>query len=248
MEYFESVWNGFKMLDFVLDGRKAKLVIPNASNAGKNWLLKTEYFGAFPQFELDMLARGWHLAYIENQTRWHVPSDDDAKEMLCRHLVSEFGLAEACVPVGMSCGGMQAVYFAARYPQRVAALYLDAPVLNLLSCPCSMGQAREDSGMYEEMVQATGYTKSSLINYRNHPIDNIGPILENHIPIILVCGAKDQVVPYEENGKVLYDIVKAADGEIVQIIKPECDHHPHSLEDTTPIIRFVEHAVWAKNK
>lgn len=246
MEYLESVWNGFKTLDFVLGGRKAKLVLPEKCNEGKNWLLKTEYFGAFPQFELDMLARGWHLAYIENETRWHVSSDDEAKEELCRYLASEFGLAAKCVPVGMSCGGLQAVYFAAKYPHRVAALYLDAPVLNLLSCPCSAGIAKEDDGMYQEMVRCTGLTRSKLLNYRNHPIDNIAPILENRIPIMLVCGAKDQTVPYEENGKVLYERVTAAGGRIERIVKPECDHHPHSLEDTTPIIRFVEAAL-AKN-
>jgi len=231
------------MLDFVLDGRRAKLVCPENPCEGKPWLLKTEYFGAFPQFEVDMLVRGWHLAYIENQTRWHVNADDAAKEALCRHLQAEFGLMSRCIPVGMSCGGLQGVYFAAAYPRRVAALYLDAPVMNLLSCPCSAGAAKEDAGMYEEFVYSTGMTRADLLNYRNHPIDNLQPILDNHIPIFLVCGAKDTVVPYEENGKVLYERITAGGGQIIQVVKPECDHHPHGLEDTGPIIQFVENAV-----
>ena len=33
--------------------------------------------------------------------------------------------------------------------------------------------------------------------------------------------------------------VKALGGEIVVIAKPNCDHHPHSLTDPTPIVEFV---------
>ena len=47
----------------------------------------------------------------------------------------------------MSCGGMHAVYIAAKYPEYVSLLYLDAPVLNLLSCPCGIGV--EGNDMYE---------------------------------------------------------------------------------------------------
>ena len=54
-------------------------------------------------------------------------------------LTAEFGLSEKCVPVGMSCGGLHAVKLAAAHPEMVSALYLDAPVINLLSCPFGLG-------------------------------------------------------------------------------------------------------------
>jgi hypothetical protein len=41
--------------------------------------LKTEYFGAFPAFELEMLNRGYYVAHIKNTTRWCLPEDTDAK-------------------------------------------------------------------------------------------------------------------------------------------------------------------------
>jgi len=137
----------------------------------------------------------------------------------------------------MSCGGMQAVYFAAKYPQRVAALYLDAPVLNLLSCPAGVGMANDE--LYNDFLKHTGVTKSQLINFRNHPIDNLEPILENRIPVYLVCGDSDDVVPYEENGKVLYERFTARGADISLILKPGCGHHPHGLEDNTPLLDFV---------
>lgn len=34
-----------------------------------------------------------------------------------------------------------------------------------------------------------------------------------------------------------------AAGETVEtILKPDCDHHPHSLSDPSPIVRFAEDA------
>ena len=235
----DTQWEGFRRVEFEFQGRRAILLCPKEPCEQKKWLFKTEYFGAFPQFELEMVERGYHVAYLQNETRWHVASDDDAKEDFCEFLHQELGFHEQCLPVGMSCGGLQAVYFAAKYPKRVAALYLDAPVLNLLSCPFAIGRA-EDESMYAEFVKHTGLTLSDMINYRNHPIDHMDELLENHIPVFLVSGDSDVVVPYCENGQVFYEYYKKHGGNITQIVKEGCDHHPHGLEDNTPLIKFVE--------
>ena len=239
INYSESLWNGFKSLSFEFEGRNAILVFPKEACEGKKWLLKTEYFGAFPNFEIEMLKRGYHLAYLANVTRWMHPSDIDAKAHFADLLSEKFGLNKRCVPVGMSCGGLHAVYFAAKHPSYIAALYLDAPVMNLLSCPYGIGDNAQP-GFIEEFERATGKTISEMINYRNHPIDNAPKLLENNIPVILVAGDSDSVVPYHENGKILYELYKAFGGEIELYLKPGCDHHPHGLEDSTPIISFVE--------
>ncbi len=239
MEYTKSEWNGYELLEFNLMGRAAKLVLPKEKAAGGPWLLKTEYFGAFPAFELEMLSRGWHLAYIKNETRWHVDADDEAKAALAEFLETKFSLAPKCITVGMSCGGLQSIYFAATHPERVAAMYLDAPVVNLLSCPCGVGVGTEER-FYPEFTEATGLTVTDLINYRNHPIDRLPEIVEAGIPMFMVCGDADKTVPYVENGKALYDYVTSHNGTITQIIKPEADHHPHGLEDVSPLVEFAE--------
>ena len=68
----------------------------------------------------------------------------------------------------------------------------------------------------------------------------MGKLLENHVPVFLIAGDSDKVVPYEENGKLLYEQYVAAGGKIQLILKPGCDHHPHGLEDNTPLIAAVE--------
>lgn len=234
----ELLWNGFRRIDFEFEGREAILVFPDNANQEKNWLLKTEYFDAFPNFEVEMVKRGWHLAYIKNVTRWCLDEDLDLKKRFAEHLSAEYGLYSKCVPVGMSCGGMIAVKFAARYPQLVSALYLDAPVMNLLSCPAALGVATVS--LWEEFAEHTGTTLSELICYREHPIDRMHILLENNIPVMLVYGDSDEVVPYCENGALLEKYYRDNGGIITAIGKSGCGHHPHGLEDNSPIIEFVE--------
>jgi hypothetical protein len=47
------------------------------------------------------------------------------------------------------------------------------------------------------------------------------------------------VVPFEENTRVLEARYKALAGEIMVIVKPGVDHHPHSLRDPAPIVQFL---------
>lgn len=241
MEFTKGEWNGYERLDLSLDGRDTIVILPKEREKDNRWLLKTEYFGAFPEFELDMLSRGWAVAHIKNKTRWCLPEDTDAKEALCAFMEGELGFASKCLPVGMSCGGMQAVYFAAKYPHRVSALYLDAPVLNLLSCPCGVGVNRGHvDHLYAEFVTMTGRTVTDLINYREHPIDFVRSLIASGIPAYLVCGGADMTVPYEENGALLAKWYKESDVPFFETVKPACGHHPHGLADRAPLIAFAE--------
>ncbi len=234
----ESMWNGFRRIDFMFEGREAILVFPNEANAKKNWLLKTEYFDIFPQLEIDMVARGWHLAYIKNVTRWCLEEDLDLKQRFCVYLSKEYGLSPKCVPVGMSCGGLIGSKLAAKYPECIAALYLDAPVLNLLSCPGGFGRA--GTPFWDEFTQATGMDRIQLMCYREHPIDKMSALLRHNIPIVLVYGTDDDIVPFEENGQILERYYRENGGTMLAIGKEGCGHHPHGPEDTAPVVAFLE--------
>ena len=238
MNYTETDWNGYKKIDFEFDGKQATLVYPKNATDGNKWLFKTEYFGAFPDFELEMLNKGYFVANVENTTRWCLEEDTERQYSFAKFLNKEFGLNKKCMTVGMSCGGMQSVYLGAKHPDVVACMYLDAPVLNLLSCPCGLGSGTTE--MYEEFVTATGKTVEDLINYRKHPIDYVDDLIKNDIPIFLVCGDSDGIVPYNENGIELYNKYIKSNKTIFQVLKKGCDHHPHGLDDNTPLIEFAE--------
>lgn len=237
MNYTISDYFGYECREFEFMGRSAKLVCPKVKPNG-NWALKTEYFTAFPDTELELLSRGWHIAYNQNIHRWAEPEDLKRKAAFVEFISKEFSLSEKCVPVGMSCGGMYAVKLAALIPEKIAGLYLDAPVINLLSCPCALGVAK--ISLYDEYFELTGRTISEMLSYRDHPFDKLPILLENNIPIVMVAGDSDGVVPYCENGALVEKYYTENSGDIKVFLKPGCDHHPHGHEDPKVVADIID--------
>ncbi len=238
---------GYPAEEFSFRGRQAILVRPRVLDPQRRWMLKTEYFGAFPQTEEALLARGFHLAYLQNRNRWGLDEDIRDKADFVRYVSETFSLAPRCVPVGMSCGGLMAVDLAALAPERVSVLYLDAPVLNLLSCAGGFGCAEITPDMQREMLDALGMTLTDLINFRRHPMDRLEPLVRNRIPALLVYGDSDRTVPYEENGIHLERAYREAGVPLLVQCKPGCDHHPHGPGDSNAALAFLlEHSAEAQ--
>ena len=230
-------WNGFKLLETELMGRLVKIVFPNCTPNGKI-VIKTEYFEDFPNTQIALVEKGYHLCYIANQTRWFAPGDDDAKAALVDYMAQNYGTQKKAALIGMSCGGLQAVYFASAYPEYVSCMHLDAPVINLLSCPGGLG--KRNDGMMAEFTNHTGMTLTELISYRNHPYDHIPELIKNRIPVILIAGDSDMSVPFEENGIYLKKAYEKTEIPFKFIMKPGCGHHPHGLENPKEIVDFIE--------
>ena len=98
-----------------------------------------------------------------------------------------------------------AIKFAARYPKLVSCLYLDAPVLNYMSCPCGFGEGDplSDDGIQEILDALKMKSISQLICYRDMPMDKIPELIKHKLPVVMVAGGSDRVVPYHENGLLL---------------------------------------------
>ena len=230
----------FETKEFTFQGRAAKIVYPPCAANGK-LVLKTEYFPAFPFFEVEMLKRGYTLCYVSHPTRWAPDSETAVMAEFVHFVAAELGFEPKCIPVGMSCGGLQAVRLAELYPEVVSVLFLDAPVLNLLSM-AGLGECKCEAVplFWDELVKTYGFTRSSIINFRKSPIDNMEPLIANNIPIIMLYGDADITVLYEENGQILEDYYREHGGDMKVMRFPGRGHHPHSLEDPTPIIEYVE--------
>ena len=232
--------NSFEHKDFTFQDRGAVVYFPSCPSNGK-LILKTEYLTAFPFFEIAMLKRGYTLAFMSHPTRWAPDSETEVTAAFVRHVAAEYNLDPKCIMVGMSCGGLQAVRLAELYPELVSVLFLDAPVMNLLSL-YGLGACKHSyvATFKAELNKTYGFTPSTVINFRNSPIDNMKPLIDNSIPIIMVYGDADDIVIYEENGKVLEDYYKENGGDLKTVRIEGRGHHPHSLADPTPIIEFVE--------
>ena len=236
----ESEFFGYKRLDFTFQDREAIIVFPREENAKKEWMLKTEYFGAFPKFEIDMLERGYHLCFLKNVSRWGTDDDQKAKRDFSEFLQKEYGLARRCICVGMSCGGFHAVNFASRYPSYVSMLYLDAPLLSFNGWHDSLPEDTK-LGWRREQKKAYGFkTDAELLVYNEHPINRLRTLTENKIPVALVYGGSDLVVDCKKNAEMLLQYYAINGAPIKAWCKPECDHHPHGFEDNFELIEFIE--------
>jgi len=234
-------WNGFEEFELEFEGMEASVVIPKVKIEAPVLSVKTEYFNAFPETEIKLLERGFYVANIDNKNRWGVDDDLDRKARFIEFVTEKFNLSKKCVIVGMSCGGLIAIKFAAKYPELVSCMYLDAPVLNYMSCPCGFGKGNKLNEDNREIFDALGInTIGELMAYREMPIDKLPKLVESRIPAVLVAGDSDTVVPFDENGIFLEKAYKENEIDLEVYIKPGCDHHPHGLEDPMPIVEFIE--------
>ena len=235
-----KLWNGFECEDFIFDGKNAKIIYPGCETPQKTLILKTEYFNAFPEAEIELLKLGYYLCFVENGSRWGYESDIDRKADFIGFVANKLGTQAKCVPVGMSCGGLIAVRFAAKYPHLVSCLYLDAPVMNYMSYPCGFGISKRCDDDFPEIFEVLGLSgMSELISYRKMPADMIPVLAENKIPVILVSGDSDTIVPYCENGILLEKYYSERSLPVEVHIKKGGDHHPHCLDDPKPIVDFI---------
>ena len=235
------MWNGFECEKFVFCERTAVIIKPKEKANGR-MLLKTEYLDAFPELDIEMLKRGYYLIHIFHRTRWASDEETDIMADFVLHCAKKLNADKRCVLEGMSCGGLQAAKFAEKYPELVSVMYLDAPVLNILSL-AGLGECTDPAVpvFWRELVNAYGFDKSTVVNFRQSPIDNMEPLIENDIPVVMLYGTADNVVIYGENGKVLEDFYKEKGGRIDVIAKTMAAHHPHGLpSDPELLIELVE--------
>jgi pimeloyl-ACP methyl ester carboxylesterase len=230
-----SEWNGYERIDFTLASRPCILVVPKTPAPGRPWIWRAEFFGHEPQADLALLARGWHVAYMDAKDMYGSRQAMALFGEFYAHLVTYAGLSQRVVLEGFSRGGLYAFNFAASHPTRVAAMYLDAPVLDIRSWP---GRDRT-SKQWTECLEAYGLTEESVKNFKGNPVDRIPTIASARIPIIAVVGDADDVVPFAENTAILEKRYRELGGPIEVIHKPGAGHHPHSLPDPTPIVEFL---------
>ena len=233
----------YKCECFEFDQTEAIVVFPKEPSEKRQWALKTEYWGAFPEIELMLLDKGFHIVHLKTKNRWANREDCDRKYNFVQYVAEKYNLNKKCVLVGMSCGGAQAVKYTSFYPQTVACMFIDAPVIDFCSIP---GKHNADEYFNAESVWENEFMKAypdaqkeSLRNMDIHPISVAEKLLLNKIPIVMSYGTHDLTVPYEENGKKLAEVYGGS--ELLKVFEVRFrGHHPHcTFYDNGKIVDFI---------
>lgn len=234
-----SDWEGYQRKDFKLDGHECILVMPKEAYPGKPWVWRAEFFGAFDYADRALLEQGWHIAYIMISDMYGCPESIDIMERFYGYITQTEGLNARADLFGFSRGGLYSVNYTVRNPQTISTLYLDAPVMNVTSWPGGYGASARYPKEWEECKEVYHLTDENALEFKGNPLDKMEELLKADVRIMLVAGAVDSVVPYKENGAKLAAFYQENGGAIQVIVKPDCDHHPHSLEDPTPIVTYI---------
>ncbi len=231
-------WNGYTRHTFQFEGRTCYIVDPKWDATGKPWLWRARFWGHRPEVDLALLAQGYHLVYMDVAEMLGNQEAVGHWNDFYKLLTTTYHLNRKAEMEGMSRGGMYVYAWAEQNPDKVAAIYADAPLCDVKSL-LALHNGQPESARWKMAVDAFGFhdVKEALA-YRGSPIDNLAPLAKAGVPLLHVVGGADTVVPVEENTRIMEQRYKALGGSIQVIVKPGVGH-VHGLDDPMPIIEFL---------
>jgi hypothetical protein len=102
--------------------RRCIVVVPKHTAPGIPWSWQACYWDHQPQTEVELLRRGFHIAFI-------TPDPGKQWEAWYAHLTDQHGLSKKPAFVGMSKGGVNEYDWATANPDKVSCIYADNPAI-----------------------------------------------------------------------------------------------------------------------
>lgn len=234
-------WRGYRRHRFAVDGCRAWVVAPDEALAGRPWTWCMEFPDAFTERTgvPQLLARGFHHLHLEVGNTFGCPAALAHFDAFYQAIAAA-GLAAKGTLIGISRGGLYAYNWAARRPERVVGIYGDAPVCDFKSWPGGKFGGPGSPADWTALLACYGFRdEAEALAWPNNPVDRLAPLAEAGIPLLHVVGDDDEAVPVAENTAVVEQRYRALGGDITVIHKPGGGHHPHGLDDPTPVVEWI---------
>jgi pimeloyl-ACP methyl ester carboxylesterase len=240
-------WHGFDRYDFVMDKQtlmvtpfkapadeqsgdlgtsdkgqlRCVVVVPKQAAPGNPWSWRGVYWNHQPQAEVELLKRGFHIAYISVDPKPGPLTGLTMNELMDQlgmsraalaewdawyaYLTGQYGLSKKPAFIGMSRGGIFEFSWGTANPDKVSCIYADNP-----------GIERQAFQRLEDLARAD-------------------------VPVLQICGTLDPMLgPYTS---AIEGIYQQFGGRISMMVKEGLAHHPHSLRNPKPIADFIEQGV-----
>ncbi len=104
--------------------RRCIVIVPKEAASGRPWSWQGCYWDHQPQTEVELLRRGFHVAYISANATLRPGKEWDA---WYEFLTEQHGLSKKPAFVGMSRGGEYSYTWATANPDKVSCIYADNP-------------------------------------------------------------------------------------------------------------------------
>jgi predicted esterase len=223
---------------FELDGHKAFVYAAPEPANGRPWLwyaptLKGVSIVQRKLYFEGLMRAGIGIAgYDLGEVRGSPAST--AKFTLFYEAMVKHGWSPKPILLGQSRGGMMMLAWAMRNPGRVRAFVGIYPVCNLASWPLKNSK--------DATLADFALTEAELVARLRefNPVDNLTGLLANKVPMFVVHGDSDVVVPYDDNTRVLKERYEAGGGRIaVKIIPGEGHKVSPSFFECQELVDFV---------
>ena len=242
-----SSFYGYSCADFTFKNRNCKIVSPKTVTDGQPWVWRARFWGHEPQTDIALLERGFHIAYMDVAEMYGNEESIKLWNSFYDYM-QVVGMSKKVVLEGMSRGGIYAYNWALQNPNKVAAVYADAPVLDMKSWPGGLGKGPGSKDDWTIFKNDFNLTEEQAKIFKNSPLDNAELIAKGGYPMLHVVGDADEVVPVDENTNPFEVRIKSAGGDINVLHKKGIGHHPHSLANPTPIVDFILKSTGYKTK
>ena len=199
------------------------VIVPKQAAPGNPWSWRGVYWNHQPQAEVELLKRGFHIAYISVDPKAGSLAGLTMDELMDQlgmsraaltewdtwyaYLTRQYGLSKKPAFIGMSRGGIFEFSWGTANPDKVSCIYAD----NL--------------GMERQAFQ------------------RLGDLARADVPVLQICGTIDpNLGQYTSAVEAIY---QQFGGRISMMVKEGYAHHPHSLRNPKPIADFIEQSVRA---
>lgn len=241
----ESLWNGYRRLSFPFMGYRAWVTFPKMAAPGKPWMWRARFPGFHDEIDLELLKRGYHTVHVDTGNLYGAPKAMEVWDALYGKVTATFGLNPRVALYGASRGGLFIYAFAGRWPERVATIYGDTPVMDFTSWPEGKdGTGTRSTDDWERLKQVYGFTSDAEAEaYQGIPLNTAERLANCRIPIWHTIGPEDRIVPPKHNTERFAQRFRAAGGEMAIHSNKgpySLQGHHFPLDAVAPTVCFIE--------
>jgi pimeloyl-ACP methyl ester carboxylesterase len=209
---------------FLIEGRPAFVMLPEKEKRTEPqpWVMYAPTLPGYPDshekwMHERFLAAGVAVAGIDAGEAYGSPRGTELMAALYEELTQKRGFAAKPCLLGRSRGGLWASAFAIAHPDKVAGLAGIYPVFDLRTYP-GLDKAAPAYGLTPQELEAQLAT--------HNPIARAEVLAKAKIPVCIIHGDEDAVVPLKENSAELAAIYeRAGAGDAVRLIVAEGQGH-----------------------
>ncbi|MEZ5943433.1 MAG: prolyl oligopeptidase family serine peptidase [Planctomycetaceae bacterium] len=209
---------------FLIDERPAFIMWPEESKrqSPQPWVMYGPTLPAYPDIHEkwmheQFLAAGIAVAGVDVGEAYGSPTSQEYFTKLYDHLTSERGFAKKPCLLGRSRGGLWVSSWAIRNTDKVAGIAGIYPVFDLTTYP-GLKRAAPAYGITPEELDA------SLAEH--NPIRQVDALANAKIPVFIIHGDEDKVVPLKENSQTLFDTYQAQNAAAaIELVIPKGQGH-----------------------